>query len=46
MHKVWSNYSICIRSSENIHNNIGGAQEKGKRGQNKMKLNLPQKMVH
>jgi hypothetical protein len=39
MHKVRGNYNSCTgRSSENICGSSGGAQEKGNRGQNRMKL--------
>ncbi len=41
MHKVRGNYSSCTcRSSENICSSSGGAHEKGKRDQNRMKLSL------
>jgi len=46
--RLESNYSSCTgRSSENICSSSGGAHEKEKRGdQNRMKLSLPQNMVH
>jgi hypothetical protein len=44
MHKVQGNYNSSIgTSNENICSNMRGPQVKGKRGQNKMKLGLPQK---
>jgi hypothetical protein len=47
MHKVRGNFrSPTCRSSENICRSSGGAQEKGKTGQNRMKLSLAQKVVH
>jgi hypothetical protein len=48
MHKDRGNYSSCTcKSSENICSSSGGAQEeKGKTGQNRMKLSLAQQVVH
>jgi hypothetical protein len=44
VHKVRGNYSSCTcSSSENICSSSGGAQEKGKRDQNRMRLSLAQK---
>jgi hypothetical protein len=44
MHKVRGNYSSCTcRSSENTCSSSGSAQEKGKMGQNRIKLSLAQK---
>ncbi len=47
MHKVRGNYSSCTGGlSQKICSRNGGAQEKEREGQNRMKLSLSQKMVH
>jgi hypothetical protein len=44
MHKVRGNYSSCTGgSSQNICSSSGGAREKEREGENRMKLSLPQK---